>query len=123
SVMRDENEQRNSHNQADEYLKIDFLFCGEPEVSLLRNFRVVVNEADGCKTNEGEKRKQNKGIGQISPKERGHGRRQNDQDATHRRCPCFFLMLLRTFLADILPDLQLAQAPNQPRTKNEAEKH
>src|SRR5208282_6859342 len=44
SVMRDENEQRNSHNQADEYLKIDFLFCGEPEVSLLRNFRVVVNE-------------------------------------------------------------------------------
>src|SRR5207344_1946614 len=32
-------------------------------------------------------------------------------------------MLLRAFFTDVLPDLQLAQAPNQPRSKDEAEKH
>ena len=32
-------------------------------------------------------------------------------------------MLLRTFFADVLPDLELAQTANQPRAKNQREEH
>src|SRR5580692_3769848 len=122
-IMRNENEQRDTHDQADEHLKIDFLFRSEPKISLLRNFGIVVNEADDGKSDERKQRKQNKRIGQISPEQRGDGRRQNDQYAAHRWGARLFLMLLRAFLADVLPNLQFAQAPNEPRTKHQAEEH
>ena len=122
-VMRDENEQRDTHDQADEHLKIDFLFRGEPKISLLGNFRIVVNEADDGKTDERKKRKQNKRIGQVSPEQRGDGGRQNNQHASHGWGARLFLMLLRAFFADVLPNLQFAQAPDEPRTKHQAEEH
>src|SRR5579859_796132 len=121
--VRNKNEQRNSHHQAYQHLKINFLFRSEPKVSLLRDFRVVVDKTDGCKADQSKEREQNKWIGQIRPKQCGHGRRQNDQHAAHGRCAGFLLVFLRAFLADVLPDLQIAQPLNQPGAEHEAEKH
>ncbi len=55
-IMRNKNKQRNSHDQANQHLKVNFLFCRKPKVSLLRDFRVVVDETDGCKADQSKER-------------------------------------------------------------------
>jgi len=118
-----ENEQGDPYDQAYQHLKVNLVFRREPQVSLLRDFRVVVNEPDSGEADQGKEREQNKRISQVSPKQRGHGRRQDDQHAPHGGCAGLFLVLLGSLVADVLPDLQIAQALNQPGAEHEAEKH
>src|SRR5579863_4148660 len=61
-VVRHQNEQRNPHDQADQHLKINFLFCSEAKVALFRDFRVVIDETDNGEADQREERKQNKRI-------------------------------------------------------------
>src|SRR5713226_6287590 len=104
-----QNEERSSDYQADEHLKVDFLFLGETQVALLGDFSVVVDNADDSETDESKKRQENEGIGEIGPQQRRHGGGKNNQYAAHGGRPGLFLVLLRPFFADILPDLQFSE--------------
>src|SRR5712671_4562435 len=117
------NQEDDRDDQACKHLEVNFPFGGQPEITLLRNLGEVVDEADGRKGQQRENRQQHKFIGQVGPQNRRHKGRQYDQHATHRWSAGLFLMILRTFLANILADLKLAQLADQPRPENQRQKH
>src|SRR6266576_3805429 len=43
SAVRCQNEERDTHHETDEHLKIDFLLCGKTQVALLGHFRKEEN--------------------------------------------------------------------------------
>src|SRR5262249_3816800 len=115
--------QRPTDNQADQNLKIDFFLSRKAKISPLGNFCVIIDETDDCEAAQGKERDQDKRICQIGPKQRGDTGRQDDQHSPHGGCSRFFLVRFRPFFADVLPDLEFAQPPNQPRPENEREEH
>src|SRR5712672_4602106 len=117
------NQEDDRDDQAFKPLEVNFPFGGQPEITLLRNLGEVVYETDGRKGQQRKNGQQHKFIGQVGPQNRRHQGRQHDQHATHRRGTGLFLMILRTFLANLLADLQLAQLADQPRPEHQRQKH
>ena len=97
-------------------------FCRavKPEVVLLADLRVIVEEADRAETQQPEQRDPDVRIAQVRPQQRRNHDRNDDQDAAHRRRAGLLLMRLRPVFADVLPDLELAQLANQPGPEDDA---
>src|SRR6266478_2175921 len=120
STVGGQDKKHDANNQADESLKINFLLRGETQIALIRDFRVIIDEANDRKTEKRKKRKQDKRIGQIRPKENRHCRGKNDEHAAHGRRTRFLLVRLGALLANELADLQFAEIPDKPGTKTSA---
>src|SRR6266478_4376713 len=71
STVGGQDKKHDANNQADESLKINFLLRGETQIALIRDFRVIIDEANDRKTEKRKKRKQDKRIGQIRPRRTG----------------------------------------------------
>ncbi len=123
STVGGQDKKHDANNQADESLKINFLLRGETQIALIRDFRVIIDEANDRKTEKRKKRKQDKRIGQIRPKENRHCRGKNDEHAAHGRRTRFLLVRLGALLANELADLQFAEIPDKPGTKDQRQKH
>src|SRR5215469_7654690 len=67
SIARQQHQERAADDKADYHLKIDFFLRREAQVLLLRDFRVVVNEADDRESGQRKERDQNERIRQIGP--------------------------------------------------------
>ncbi len=66
-VARQQRQQRAADNQADHNLKIDFFLRREPQVLLLRDLGVVIDETDDRESSQRKERDQNERIRQIRP--------------------------------------------------------
>ena len=60
-------------------------------------------------------------VGEVRPQQRRHERRRQDQQPAHRRRAGLGAMRLRPFLPDHLPDLEIAQPADQPRSHDQAD--
>ena len=49
-AVRRQDKKRYAHDHADEYLEVDFLLRREPQIALLGDFCVVIDESDDRKT-------------------------------------------------------------------------
>ena len=95
---------------------------GQPQVALLRDLGVIVAEADPAVSPPAlNMRDPHVGIAQVRPQQRRNHDRDDDQDAAHGRRAGLLLVRFRTFLADVLADLKLAQLGDQPRTQRDAQ--
>jgi hypothetical protein len=83
---------------------------------------VVVPKADRAEGHDAEDRDPDVGVGQVRPQQRGHHDGDDDQDPAHGRRSGLLLVRLGAFLANDLPDLELAQLPNQPGPQNQTQK-
>src|SRR5438067_2978206 len=81
---------------------------------------VVVGKSDCGERARGEYGNPDEPVAQVGPEERRHNNRDNNQQSTHGRGPGFFLMSLRAFLPDVLPDLEITQTANHQGTDNES---
>ncbi len=86
----------------------------------MHNFDVVVGKTDGAKGTVENTAIHTKRIAQVRPKQSRHDNRDGDQQAAHGRRARFFLMSLRTFFADVLPDLKFAQPVNDQQAQRSA---
>src|SRR5260370_32481077 len=123
SAGRCQNEERDAHDEGDEFLEIALFFGGQPQIARLGDFRVVVDKADARETDEGKERKQNERIRKIGPKQRRYGSRNNNQYAAHCGGARLFLVLLRALFPDKLADLQFAEAADQRWAGDQRQKH
>ena len=104
--------QRNRNGSADDELQQQLLARGEAEITFLRDLRVVVRETDGGKGHRGEHHEPDEGVREIAPQQRGNEDGDADEHAAHGGRAALLLVALRTFFADVLADLKLAQAIN-----------
>src|SRR2546430_9556184 len=86
----------------------------------MNNLSVVVGESNRGKCASGDYRNPHESIRQIGPQQGRNDDRNCNQQPTHRGCARFFLMGLRAFFANILADLELAQAIDNQRSDNQS---
>src|SRR2546430_6450528 len=86
----------------------------------MNNLSVVVGESNRGKCASGDYRNPHESIRQIGPQQGRNDDRNCNQQPTHRGCARFFLMGLRSFFANILADLELAQAIDNQRSDNQS---
>lgn len=92
---------------------------GEAEVAALYYFDVVVYESDGAEGERRENSDPDERIGKIGPEQRGQNDCDEDEHAAHSGRAGFLLVRLRTFFADVLADLELAQLLDDEGTDDE----
>jgi hypothetical protein len=107
-AVRRKHQQGNPDNQTHADLQRQFSFSRQPQIPPLGHLRVVVHKSNHRKGEQRKQRQQNEWIRQIGPQQNRHRRREHDQHSAHRRRSRFFLVLLGTFFANVLPDLQFA---------------
>src|SRR3984885_3551235 len=115
---RRKSKQSDPHDEADQKLQRKFLLARQPEIPLLRNLRVIVDESDPRKRQQRKNHQQHEPVRQVRPQQRRHQRRKHNQHAAHRRRAFLFLVRLRPFFADVLPDLHFPQLSDQPRPEH-----
>src|ERR1700722_7825438 len=93
---------------------------GEAEVAAMNNFKIIVGKTDGAECQRGENGNPDKRVAQIGPEQSGHQNRDGNQQTAHGRRARLFLVSLRTFFADVLPDLKIAQPPNHDGPNDES---
>src|SRR6202521_5340459 len=93
---------------------------GKAEIAVMNDLKVVIGKTDRAEGHRGKHSDPNKRIAQIGPKQRRHQDGDRDQQTAHGWSTRFFLMGLRTLFADVLPDLEIAQAPNHDRPNDQA---
>src|SRR5688500_1689070 len=89
---------------------------------LLSDLRVIVVKTDGAETQQPEQSYPDIRVPQVHPKQRRDDDGDNDHHAAHRRRSRLFLVGSGAFLPNMLPDLKLAQFPNQPGSDDYAKK-
>src|ERR1035441_7564981 len=107
-----QNDQCDRNQDAGRGLKAQLGACGKAEIAVMNNFKVVVGKTDRTEGQRGKHRDPDERIAQVCPEQCRHQDGDGDQQAAHGRRARLFLMGLRTFLAYVLPDLKIAQAPN-----------
>src|SRR5258708_23000194 len=96
--------------------------CRQPEITAVYDFEIVVGKTNGAEHERGKHGAPDKGIAQVRPQKRRHDDADGDKQSAHGGRPGFFLMRLRTFLADVLADLKFAQAADDDRADDESGK-
>src|SRR5579864_8241353 len=110
--------QRHGDESASQNLQPEIGARGKAEISLMNNFYIVIREADGGESTGCEHGDPYKSVLQIGPEQGGNDDGDHDQDSAHGWSSGLLLMCLRAFLADVLPDLEVAQAINHQWTDN-----
>jgi hypothetical protein len=100
-------------------LQREFGAGGEAQVAAMRDFRVVVGESDGRVSADGKYGDPDETVAEVSPEERGNNDRDDDQQAAHGRRAGFFLVGLGSLFADVLSDLEVAQAADDERAHDQ----
>ena len=113
--------QRDRDRAADDELQQQLLARGQPEVALVRDLGVIVRKPDGAKRHRREHHEPDEGIRQVAPQQRRNQDGDADQHAAHRGRAALLLVALRTFFADVLADLKLAQPINDKRPDQQAD--
>src|ERR1700691_1754962 len=115
-----QSDEGNGNQGASPDLVAQFGTRGQSQIAAMNDFQIIVGKADRTEGQRGKDRDPDKRIAQIRPKHRRHKDGDSDQQATHRRRARLFLMSLRAFFSDVLPDLKIAQAINHDRPDNQA---
>ena len=84
------------------------------------DLNVVVGKTDGGESRGREHGNPDKRIAQVGPEQRGNQDGDGNQQAAHGGRAGLFLMSLRAFFADVLPDLKITQPLNHDRTDDQA---
>src|SRR5258708_7780316 len=95
---------------------------GKSEIAMMNDFKVVIGKPDRAKRHRGKHSDPHKRIAQVRPEQRRHQDGDGDQQAAHGRRASFLLVSLRTLFAYVLPDLEIAQAPNHDRPNDQSSK-
>ena len=85
------------------------------------DLQVVVEESDSAEAEHREHGDPDVRVLQVRPEQRRDQRRRENQQAAHRRRAGLGAMGLRTFLADDLSDLEVAQLPDHPGAEQQAD--
>src|SRR5450631_414616 len=117
AVLQDDHRNRNQNAGPD--LKAQLGACGKAEIAAMNDLEVVVGKTNRTKRQRGKDRNPDEWIAQVCPQQCRHQNGDGDQQPTHRRRARFFLMSLRTFFADVLPDLEIAQTTNHDGPNDE----
>ncbi len=80
----------------------------------------VVEEADRS-TRERREEHSQRLQAVVADRQEGYGRREQDQQAAHRRRPLLVEVMLRAFLPDVLAELVAPQELDEPRSDHERE--
>src|SRR5277367_1795629 len=86
----------------------------------MNDFKIIVGKTDRAKCQGGKNGNPDKRVAQIGPEQRGHQNRNGNQQTAHGRRTRLFLVSLRTFFADVLPNLKIAQPPNHDGPDDES---
>jgi len=115
-----QNDQHDRDHDAGRDLKAQLGAHGKAEIAAMNDFKVVVGKTDRTERQRGKHGDPDKRIAQVGPEQCRHQDGNGNQQAAHRRRARFFLMSLRPFFANVLPDLEIAQAPNHDRPNDQA---
>ena len=85
----------------------------------MRDLCVVVGESYSGVGAGGEYGDPDEAVAEVGPEQRGDDDRDDDEQSAHGGRAGFFLMRLRAFFADVLADLEIAQAVDNERADNE----
>ena len=91
--------------------------AGQAQVAAVHHLQIVVGKADGAEGQRGEHRDPDEPVAQVGPQQRGNQHADDNQHAAHGGRAGLFLMGLGTFLADVLADLEFAQAADHGRAR------
>src|SRR5581483_7041194 len=86
--------------------------AGKSQVATMRDLRVVVGESDGGVRAGGKHGDPDKAIAKVRPQQSRHDDCDDDEQAAHGWRARFFLMSFWPLFADILPNLEIAQPPD-----------
>ncbi len=96
--------------------------AGQAEVAAMHDLQIIVGETDGA---EGQRRQHgdpDEAIGQVGPEQRRNQHGDHDEDAAHGRRAGLLLVGLGAVFADVLADLEFAQAMNDGRANDQSDK-
>src|SRR5208283_57448 len=113
-------DQRDGNQDTGHDLKAQLGARGQAEIAAVNHFKVVVSKADRGKGQRGKHGDPNERIAQVRPEQGWHQDGDGDQQAAHGRCARLFLVSLRSLFADVLPDLEIAEALNHDRSHDQA---
>src|SRR5229473_1714877 len=117
-----QSDQCDRNQDAGRPLKAQLGAGSKAEVAAMNNFKVVVGKTDRGEGHRGKHGDPDERIAQVRPEQCRHQNGDGDQQAAHGRSARFFLMRLRSLFADVLPDLEIAQAGNHDRPNDQASK-
>ena len=111
--------QRHGDDEANQGLQQQFAAPVQSQVLLAHHLQIVVGKADCAEGQRGTHHQPDEGVRQIRPEQRGQHDGDHDQQSSHGRRAGFLLMRARSLLADILADLEFAQAADHRRADDE----
>src|SRR6266849_2752563 len=117
-----QSDQCDRNQDAGRPLKAQLGAGSKAEVAAMNNFKVVVGKTDRGEGHRGKHGDPDERIAQVRPEQCRHQNGDGDQQAAPGRSARFFLMRLRSLFADVLPDLEIAQAGNHDRPNDQASK-
>ncbi len=115
-------DQRGGNQERHQKLVEELAPASEPKIAAMDNFQVVVGETDASESQHRQNCHPDEAVAQVGPQQRWHHGRNHDQDASHGRSAGLGLVRLGTVLADILANLELAQAANHSRSDHQPHK-
>src|SRR5271167_1996377 len=86
----------------------------------MNDFKVIIGKTDRTEGQRGKHGDPDERIAQVRPEQCRHQNGDGDQQTAHGRRTRLFLMSLRPFFADVLPDLKIAQALNHDGPDDQA---
>src|ERR1019366_1488429 len=90
------------------------------KIAAMNDLKIVVGKTDGSEGQRGKHGDPDEWIAQVCPEQCRHQDGDGDQQTAHGRRARLSLMSLRTLFADVLPDLEIAQAPDHDRPHDQA---
>src|SRR5262245_2276223 len=95
----------------------------QPQVVLARDLHVVVPETDRPEGDHRRHRDPDERVAEVGPEQGRRHDRGDDEDPAHRRRAALGLVRLRALLADLLADLEAAEAVDEPPAEEERDQH
>ena len=121
-VLRREHHEGHADAQADDELPEQLVARKKPVMRSPDDLEIVVGEANRAKSDRGENCDPDERVAEVGPEQRRHERRGQNQEAAHRRRAGLGPVRRRPFVTDHLPDLELLQLADHPRTEDEPER-
>jgi hypothetical protein len=116
-----QHEQDDPDRGRDQNLVAHLVAWPQPVVRLTHDLHVIVGKPDAPKRRRRHHRDPHEDVGQVRPQQRRHERRRQYQQTAHRRRAGLGPMGRRPFRPDHLPDLELAQLRDHPRSERQAD--
>ncbi len=107
--------ERDRHSRAHQNLVAGLSARRQPKIAPVHHLDIVVREPDRPEAESRQDHQPDHRVPQVGPQKRRQQDRDGNQHASHGRGAGFFLVRLRPVLADVLPDLELAQLINHKR--------